>query len=211
MIIKLILAIVAAVVFMRLFTPSGTLKQMTPLAVIINFLLSAILSDFILNRNINLSEFIVVIVIYGVLINILNRFAFYTDIGHRIFIGDPQVIIQNGQINVDKMEQLKLSPRDLAAAMRSHHIHSLHEVEMAQIEPNGELTIVKKGDKKYSVIVIDNGDIDEDALQKINRSEKWLRKELRKKKIKDIDDIFVAQWNNGKLQIVKKEDKKTNS
>ena len=63
MIIKLILAIVAAVVFMRLFTPSGTLKQMTPLAVIINFLLSAILSDFILNRNINLSEFIVVIVV----------------------------------------------------------------------------------------------------------------------------------------------------
>ena len=211
MIIKLILAIAAAVVFMRLFTPSGTLKQMTPLAVIINFLLSAILSDFILNRNIDLPEFIVVIVIYGVLINVLNRFAFYTDIGHRIFIGDPQVIIQNGQINVDKMEKLKISPRDLAVAMRSHHIHSLREVEMAQIEPNGELTIVKKGDKKYSVIVIDNGDIDENALQKINRSEKWLRRELRKKRIKNIDDIFVAQWNNGKLQIVKKEDKRTNS
>ena len=211
MIIKLILAIIAAVVFMRLFTPSGTLKQMTPLAVIINFLLSAILSDFILNRNVNLPEFIVVIVIYGVLINILNRFAFYTDIGHRIFIGDPQVIIQNGQINVDKMEKLKLSPRDLAVSMRQHKVHSLKEVEMAQIEPNGELTIVKKGDKKYSVIVVDNGDIDEDALQKINRSEKWLRRELRKKKIKDIEDIFVAQWNNGKLQIVKKEDKKSNS
>lgn len=205
MVIKLVIAIAAAVIFMRLFTPSGTLRQMTPLAVIINFLLSAILSDFILNRNINLPEFIVVIVIYGILINILNRFAFYTDIGHRIFIGDPQVLIQNGQINVDKMEKLKISPRDLAVAMRQHKIHSLKEVEMAQIEPNGELTIVKKGDKKYSVIVIDNGDIDEDALEKINRSEKWLRHELRKKRIKNIDDIFVAQWNNGHLQIVKKD------
>jgi len=205
MVIKLIIAIIAAVVFMRLFTPSGTLKQMTPLAVIINFLLSAILSDFILNRNIDLPEFIVVIVIYGALINILNRFAFYTDIGHRIFIGEPQVLIQNGQINVDKMEKLKISPRDLAVAMRQHKIHSLKEVEMAQIEPNGELTIVKKGDKKYSVIVIDNGDIDEDALEKINRSEKWLRHELRKKRIRNIDDIFVAQWNNGRLQIIKKD------
>ncbi|MBR2286522.1 MAG: hypothetical protein IJ866_03650 [Alphaproteobacteria bacterium] len=37
MVIKLVMAIVAAVVFMRLFTPSGTLKNMTPLAVIINF------------------------------------------------------------------------------------------------------------------------------------------------------------------------------
>ena len=207
MIIKLVIAIAAAVIFMRFFTPSGTLKQMTPLAVIINFLLSAILSDFILNRNIDLPEFFVVIFIYGALISILNRLAIYTDIGHRIFIGDPQVIIQNGQINVDKMEKLKMSARDLAVAMRGHHIHSLREIEMAQIEPNGELTIVKKGDKKYSVVVIDNGDIDEEALEKINRSEKWLRRELRKKKIKNIDDIFVAQWNNGKLQIVKKEDK----
>ena len=205
MVIKLIIAIIAAVLFMRLFTPSGTLKQMTPLSVIINFLLSAILSDFILNRNIDLPEFIIVIVIYGILINILNRFAFYSDIGHRIFIGDPQVLIQNGQINVEKMEKLKISPRDLAVAMRQHKIHSLKEVEMAQIEPNGELTIVKKGDKKYSIIVIDNGDIDEGALEKINRSEQWLRRELRKKKIKNIDDIFVAQWNNGHLQIVKKD------
>lgn len=205
MIIKLIMAIAAAVIFMRLFSSSGNLKQMTPLAVIINFLLSAILSDFILNKNIDVTEFIVVILIYGVLINILNRFAFYTDIGHRIFIGDPQVIVQNGQINIDKMEKLKISARDLAAAMRQHHIHSLHELEMAQIEPSGELTIIKKGEKKYSVIVIDNGDIDESALEKINRSEKWLRRELRKKRIKDIEDIFVAQWHNGRLQIIKKE------
>ena len=198
------MAIAAAVIFMRLFSSSGTLKQMTPLAVIINFLLSAILSEFILNKNIDLSEFIVVILIYGGLINILNRFAFYSDIGRKIFIGTPQVIVQNGQINVDKMERLKISARDLAVAMRMHQVHSLREIETAQIEPNGELTIIKKGEKKYSVIVVDNGDIDESALAKIHRSEKWLRRELRKKRIKDISDIFVAQWNNGKLQIVKK-------
>ena len=205
MIIKLIMAIVAAVVFMRIFTPSGTLKNMTPLAVIINFLLSAILSEFILNKNINISEFIIVILIYGILISILNRFAFYTDVGHRIFIGDPMVIIQNGQIDVKKMEKLKISARDLAVAMRQHKVHSLREIEMAQIEPNGELTIVKRGEKKYSVVVIDNGDIDESALQKINRSEKWLRAQLRKKRIRDIENIFVAQWHNGKLKIVKKD------
>ncbi len=204
MIIKLVMAIIAAVVFMRLFSPTGALKNMTPLAVIINFLLSAILSEFILNKNIDIAEFVIVVLIYGVLISILNRFAFYTDIGHRIFIGDPMVIIQNGQINVAKMQKLKISARDLAAAMRQHKVHSLREIEMAQIEPNGELTIVKRGEKKYSVVVIDNGDIDESALEKINRSEKWLRAQLRKKRIRNIEDIFVAQWHNGRLQIVKK-------
>ena len=158
-----------------------------------------------MNKSINISEFIIAILIYGILISILNRFAFYTDVGHRIFIGDPMVIIQNGQIDVNKMEKLKISARDLAVAMRQHKIHSLREIEMAQIEPNGELTIVKRGEKKYSVVVIDNGDIDESALQKINRSEKWLRTQLRKKRIRDIENIFVAQWHNGKLKIVKKD------
>ncbi len=75
---------------------------------------------------------------------------------------------------------------------------------MAQIEPNGDFTIVRKGAKKYSVVIIDNGDIDREALAKIHRSPAWLKKELRKKKIRDIDEILIAQWHNGRLQIVKK-------
>lgn len=204
MIIKLIMAIAAAVIFMHLFGSSGSLKQMTPLAVIINFLLSAILSEFILNKGINIPEFILVVLIYGALISILNRLTFYTNFGRSIFIGNPQVIIKDGQLDTEKMQKLKISARDLAVAMRQHKIHSIKEVEMAQIEPNGEMTIVKKGAKSYSVVLVDNGIIDESALQKINRSEKWLKHELREKKIRNIDDIFIAQWYRGKLYVVKK-------
>ena len=75
---------------------------------------------------------------------------------------------------------------------------------MAHIEPNGDFTIVRKGAKKYSVVIIDNGDIDREALAKIHRSPAGLKKELRKKKIRDIDEILIAQWHNGRLQIVKK-------
>ena len=204
MVVKLIMAIIAAVVFMHFFNVSGNLKQMTPLTVIINFLLSAILSDFILSRNVDIVEFIVVVLIYGVLISILNNVTFSTNIGRRIFIGSPQIIIKSGKINTEKMEKLKISARDLAIAMRQNKIHSIKEIEMAQIEANGDLTIIKKGDKQYSVILIDNGIVDESALQKINRSDKWLRHELRNKKIRNIEDVFVAQWYRGKLYVVKK-------
>lgn len=102
------------------------------------------------------------------------------------------------------MEKLKISARDLAIAMRQNKIHSIKEIEMAQIEANGDLTIIKKGDKQYSVILVDNGIIDESALQKINRSDKWLKHELREKKIKNPEDVFLAQWYRGKLYVVKK-------
>ena len=204
MVIKLIMAIVAAVGFMHLFASNDNLKQMTPLSVIINFILSAILSQFILNKGINILDFIVVIVIYGAIISLLNWLSFYTNFGRDIFIGKSQVIIQSGQLNTEKMQKLKISARDLAVAMRQHKIHSLNEIEMAQIEPNGDLTIVKKGDKNYSVVLIDNGIIDENALKRINKSDKWLRHELRAKNIKDINDVFIAQWYNKKLYVVKK-------
>lgn len=204
MTIKLIMAIAAAVLFLRLFNGSVQLKQATTLDLIVNFLLSAILSDFILDNRITMLDFTVIVLIYGALLYALNKLTMNTNIGRKIFVGNPRIIIQNGEFNVDMMERMNISAHDLAVAMRRQQVKSLKDVEMAQIEPNGDLTIVKKGAKKYSVIIIDNGNIDRDALSKINRSEKWLRTQLRKKHIRDIDDIFVAQWHNGRLQIVKR-------
>ena len=198
------MAIFVAVIYLKFFNTAGQLKQMTPLDVIVNFLLSAILSDFILDRSVTIMDFTVVVVIYGILLYTLNKLTFRTNVGRRLLIGVPRVIIQNGEIDADMMERLNISAHDLALAMRGQQIKSIKDVEMAQIEPNGDLTIVKKGAKKYSIIVIDNGDIDNDALVKINRSQKWLMKELKKHKINNIDEILIAQWHNNRLEIVKK-------
>lgn len=198
------MAIVAAVVFLRLFNGAVQLKQATTLDLIVNILFSAILSEFILDNRITMLDFLVIVLIYGAMLYVLNKLTFNTNLGRRIFIGNPRVIVQNGEFDADMMARLNISAHDLAVAMRRQQIKSLKDVEMAQIEPNGDLTIVKKGAKKYSVIIIDNGNIDKEALTKINRSEKWLLAQLRKKKIRDIDDIFVAQWNNNRLQIIKR-------
>lgn len=153
--VKLIMAIGVAVVYLRFFNTTAGLKQMTPLDIIVNFLLSAILSDFILDRHIGILDFVVVVIIYGFLLYVLNRLTFNTDLGRRIFIGSPRVIIQHGRIDEEAMARLHISAHDL-------------------------------------------------ALAKIHRSPAWLKKELRKKKIRDIDEILIAQWHNGRLQIVKK-------
>lgn len=202
------MAIGVAVLYLRFFNTAAGLKQMTPLDIIVNFLLSAILSDFILDKHIGILDFVVVVLIYGALLYLLNKLTFNTNVGRRIFIGSPRVIIQNGEIDEQEMTRLHISAHDLALALRRQQIKSVKDVEMAQIEPNGDFTIVRRGAKKYSVVVIDNGDIDDAALAKIHRSEAWLRRELRKKKIRDIDEILIAQWNNNRLQIIKKKDKK---
>lgn len=201
---KLIMAIGVAVIYLRFFNATGQLKQMTPLDVIVNFLLSAILSNFILNDKITLTDFAVIVVIYGILLYTLNWLTFRTNLGRRIFVGTPRVIIQNGEFDAKMMKKMRINARDVASAMRAQNIAAVKDVKTAQIEPNGTLTVIKRGQHQYPVIVIDNGIIVPDGLKKINRTEKWLMSQLKKRKIKAPADVFIAQWSSSRLNIIRK-------
>ena len=202
--VKLILAIGVVAFFLKFFNATSQLKQMTPLDIILNFLLGAILSDMILDDKITVLDFMVIVVIYGALLYLLNRLTFRTRIGRQIFVGSPRVIIQNGEFNAAMMKKMRINARDVAAAMRHQNIHSLKDVKTAQIEPNGTLTIIKRRAHEYPIILIDNGMIVTENLEKIGRTEKWLMKKLREKRVADPDDVFIAQYTRGHIQIIKK-------
>ena len=163
--VKLALAITAAVVFLKMFNMNSQLKQLTPISIVLNFLLSAILSSFILDDAFSIMDFLVILVIYGVLLSVVNWLSFNTNFGRSMFVGRPRVIIQDGIFNEKTMRKMRLNVRDVAAAMRAMDVHSLRDIKFAQVEANGDLTIVKKGDENYSVILIDNGVVDTAALE----------------------------------------------
>ena len=60
----------------------------------------------------------------------------------RLVDGQPQVLVQQGQVNADLMRQELLSTDDLDAALRASGCLHLHEVERATIETNGQITVV---------------------------------------------------------------------
>lgn len=202
--VKLALALATAVVFLKMFNMNSQLKQLTPISVVLNFLLSAILSSFILDDAFSIMDFLVIMIIYGVLLAIVNWLSFNTAFGRRMFVGRPRVIVQNGEFRADVMRKMRLNVRDVAAALRAQDIHSLREIKFAQVEANGDLTVVKQGDENYSVILIDNGVIDTAALEKIGKTELWLMAQLHAKKIRDPENVFIAQYHHGKLEIIKK-------
>ena len=202
--VKLTLAITTAVVLLKLFNMNSQLKQLTPISIVLNFLLSAILSSFILDDTISIMDFFVIMIIYGALLAIVNWLSFNTAFGRRMFVGVPRVIVQDGEFRADVMRKMRLNVRDVASAMRAQNVHSLREIKFAQVEPNGDLTIVKKGDENYSVVLIDNGVVDTAALEKIGKTELWLMAKLHAQKIRDPQNVFIAQYHHGKLEIIKK-------
>ena len=60
----------------------------------------------------------------------------------RLIDGTPQVLVQQGQVNTDLMRKELLSTDDLEAALRASGCLHLHEVELATIETNGQITVV---------------------------------------------------------------------
>lgn len=202
--VKLALALATAVVFLKLFNMNSQLKQLTPISVVLNFLLSAILSSFILDDEFSITAFFVIMIIYGALLAVVNWLSFNTSFGRRMFVGTPRVIVQNGEFRADVMRKMRLNVRDVAAAMRAQDVHSLRDIRFAQVEANGDLTIVKKGDENYSVVLIDNGVVDTSALEKIGKTELWLMAQLHAKKIRDPENVFIAQYHHGKISVIKK-------
>jgi len=62
----------------------------------------------------------------------------------KLISGQPRIIVRGGQIDQQEMDRLRYSPDDLMEQLRVSGIFDLQEVELALVETNGQLSIVKK-------------------------------------------------------------------
>ena len=60
--------------------------------------------------------------------------------------GRPQVLIHNGELYKDVMEQERLTQHELDAALRRQGVSNISHVRMAMIENNGEITVQLKSE-----------------------------------------------------------------
>lgn len=92
---------------------------------------------------------------------------------------------------------------DFLSLLRTKDIHSLQDVSLAQIEIGGNLTVLRKGEEAFSVLLIENGVINHENLRQIQKTESWLRRKLKEMKVNKAEEVFYAQWQKGKLYVIK--------
>lgn len=140
-----------------------------------------------------------------------------------ITCGKPVVIINNGRIDQKKMKEIRFTVDDLTEALHSQNIFDISEVQFAVVETTGTVSVYQKyeyrnvtnGDmklKRKSIdppeIVIDEGVIVNDALERLNLSEEKLRSILEKERLK-VKDIFIMTLDSDmKHSIVRRENRK---
>ncbi|MBM7644695.1 uncharacterized membrane protein YcaP (DUF421 family) [Scopulibacillus daqui] len=113
-----------------------------------------------------------------------------------IFDGKPAEIIKNGKIDEHEMRKQRYNFDDLLTQLREQNIKNITDVEFGVLEPNGNLSVLKKSDKNdderhsaMSFPLILDGKVQEQNLEKINQTPLWLRQQLRKLGFRDIKQI----------------------
>lgn len=128
----------------------------------------------------------------------------------RIFIdGQPTILIRDGKILKEALQGTRLNLDDLSMLLRKKDVFSTQDVHYAILEPDGELSVLKKeyqqtitkGDMNIPIPafmcfpseIITDGKIVKKNLGELKLNETWVRDELQKKGIKSVEEVFYAE------------------
>lgn len=118
--------------------------------------------------------------------------------------GKPTIIINKGKIDENAMRKQRYNFDDLLLQLREKDIAKISDVEFAILESSGTLSVFeRKGSKDGGITIplIIDGTIQKTNLETINKSDFWLRQELRKEGYKEISTISFCSYENGQFYV----------
>lgn len=121
--------------------------------------------------------------------------------------GSPTIVIENGKICEQELTKTRFNINELLEQLRIQGYVNITDVEYAILETSGNLSVVPKSQKRpltpsdlkietnyegLPVPLVLDGNIQHDNLTEINLTGEWLREELKKFKINDPKEVFLA-------------------
>ncbi|HEP0307095.1 TPA: DUF421 domain-containing protein [Providencia rettgeri] len=207
-ILKFIIGFAIVIIHMNL-SGKTQLSQMTPIDFIGNFVLGGIIGGVIYSDTIPLYQYVTILIIGVLFISFLNfltkRFNFFRNVA----IGNPIPIIKKGQFIMENILEKanKIDLINISSRIHAQGIHSFQEIYYAQIEPDGQLTIICDEKNMPSVILIKEGVIRSYGLESIERDESWLMQQIELQGIESISDIFLAEFWRGEVTFILRDGK----
>ncbi|BCB04961.1 DUF421 domain-containing protein [Bacillus sp. KH172YL63] len=122
--------------------------------------------------------------------------------------GKPSVIIHNGKIDDRGMKKQRYNYDDLLLQLREKDIFNLADVEFAILEPSGKLSVIKKEAQtphSLTLPLVLDGQIQSSHLDMIGKTAFWLRKELKDRGFRDIQEVSFCSFQDGEFYIDKKD------
>ncbi len=138
----------------------------------------------------------------------------------RLVCGKPIVLIDNGKIQQQEMNRLRLSIEDLFEELREKDVFSINDVAWAIMETNGKLSIIKKPEKDsptnqllglsppdtgMEVVIISDGEYSDSSLRLCGKNRQWAQEILKRRGIFPKQIFIMTANSNGDYTIIPRE------
>lgn len=126
----------------------------------------------------------------------------------KIVSGTARVVICNGVPDQKELKNLRYTVDDLVEAMREQGIFDISQVQYAIVETTGKINFMQKEQppKNPPEIIVRDGEINRDALQRAELGEGWLMSILRDNKA-ELSDVFIMSADSdGNYKLFRKEE-----
>lgn len=197
------------------------LGQLTIFTYITGIAMGNIAGDMVVHRDIKLVDGISGLIVWAVMTFIVEYISLKSSKARVLLDGEPTIVIKKGVIMQKELASQRLNMDDLSMLLRLNSIFSIQDVDYAILEPNGQLSVLKKphleslikkdmniqtNDRKYlpTELIVD-GKLVSKNLKEYNFDESWLSAQLKQAGLSSIDEVFFAELQmDGSLYINKK-------
>lgn len=203
-IIKLFIGFAIIIPYIN-YANRNPLAQVTTVDMVSNIILGTIVGGTIYSKNIEIWRYTLNVMIGVSVIEMVNVISRSIEMLRKPILGKPIKLIKDGEFLVKNFKEKfnKMDIVDFMTLLRESGVYSLREVRFSQLEQNGKITTIKYGQKNISYLVIKDGKILQEGLENIGKDVSWLLNKLDRFGNITLDEIFVAEWSEAGLFIVK--------
>ena len=199
------------------------LGQLTIFTYITAIAMGNIAGDMVVHKDVKLVDGITGLALWAVLTFLVELVSLKSSRARVLLDDEPTVVIKQGEIMQKQLTKLRLNMDDLCMLLRINGVFSMGDVDYAILEPNGQLSILKKpgldavakadlsvpaAARPYipTEIIVD-GKLVEKNMKELRIDRDWLDGQLKKANIQSYSEVFFAEiQSDGSLYISKKED-----
>lgn len=201
-VIKLALGLISLIIVINI-TGKGNLAPSSAIDAVQNYVLGGIIGGVIYNSSIGILQYLIILLIWICLVLSMRWLKTNSSFFKVAIDGKPVVLISRGKLDTEACRTAGLTAHEVMFKLRSNGIYSIKTVKQAVLEQNGQLIIVQSGEENPRFPLITDGTIQLQALDSIDKAEDWLMEKLKEQDVENISDVFLAEYENGNLNLVK--------
>ncbi len=194
------------------------LGQLTYLTYITGISIGNMAASMVVHRNVKLKDGVIGLLSWSLFIFTFEFISLKSSKVRELVDGQPTILIKKGEISYEALSSLKMNIDELKMLLRSKNIFSITEVDYAILEPNGELSVLKKVEmeiptkkdlkiesklRKYipTELIVD-GKIVTRNMKEYSLSKEWLTCQLGLVGIESVEDVIYAELqSDGSLYV----------